>query len=60
VTAETSEKTGAFTDSDREMLADAHRILAAVEPYLPLIDKAARLLDNPAARWRRNHGKPPG
>lgn len=31
---------------------DCHRILGRLEPYLPLLERAAGLLDNPAARWR--------
>lgn len=31
---------------------DCHRILAELEPYLPLLARAAALLDNPAARFR--------
>lgn len=31
---------------------DCHRVLAKLEPYLPLLERAAGLLDNPAARFR--------
>lgn len=39
------------------MLADIHRILTAMEPHMPLIERAAKLLDNPATRWRSKHVK---
>jgi hypothetical protein len=56
VTADTAGKTQVFTDSDREMLAEIHAMLAQLGPYLPLLDKAARLLNNPAMRWKGRHG----
>ena len=56
VAAETAEETVSFTQRDREMLAEIHAMLGELRPYLPLIERAARLLDNPAARWRRKHG----
>jgi hypothetical protein len=37
----------------RVMLAEIHVMLCEIRPYLPLLEKAARFLDNPAARFRR-------
>jgi hypothetical protein len=35
------------------MLTEIHAMLSELRPYLPLLEKAARFLDNPAARFRR-------
>ena len=57
MTAGADEKTTVFTERDRELLSEIHRILSAIEPYLPMLERARTWLDrNPAAKWRQRHG----
>ena len=50
---ETGEVLGVFTPDDRRKLQEVHAMLAELQPYLPLLEKASHFLDNPASRFRR-------
>lgn len=55
--AEISDPATVITLSDRELLEEIHGMLATLQPYLPLLERAAALMDrNPAAMWRKRHG----
>jgi hypothetical protein len=59
VTAGTDSETTVFTERDRQLLSEIHAMLKAVEPYLPMLERARTWLDrNPAARWRQRHAVP--
>jgi hypothetical protein len=60
VAAEISEQAEVITLSDRELLEAIYRrleVLGQLEPYLPLLARAAKLMDNPASRWRDRRGQ---